>query len=1356
MKRKIIIALIAAISLTSLLGNSAYAKDYSSCLSNARSKFKVNSGSVYSNIDDVSPGSSITDAGVEWACGLSGAAGVTWITDSAGYSSSGGTYTINVNSFIKRSGSTTMGVVGAISGKTYAGDVYASNVHICNSSLTKCDGDIGISYGSGWSNAYGSNACSNITNLGWGYDFLRASYNNYTGDNGWTYPEGVAQITIDGAKLISEVGITEKDGYGEIWLKLYRGFNNGSTSYGTSEFKILAERKESKSKLENNTRMRVTAKDGAHEETSGYAADGGTKSYTVNKRTTNIKFDNRLRAKVTDGEGHTASVTWSGQGVTSGASGNISIAPNSSSWTYNPASGWNGAFNSKTESVSLDPGANATKCSGVTTPSSYSTASGGSGSTSSKICVKLSRPYAYYTGTVTATVKKNTSKTNVAIPSNHYILLTDSDDGNYEISFTDTVKRKSDGAGENEKTQYSASRREASTGGISTATWSPSGASSSGDTNALAEGGSQNVFTPKVSGRLKYGEKRTFCNSMSYRARQKSSDAMTAATGSEFCITIERPKAKCAIDTAYEYGIKDGRNMGSIGVRNFNNSAKNTFSWTPVNTSATHNLAYNDSNAWAMPGDDIQFKYGACAGAYYVIEQQGITGKGTHYSTAGWLATNALGTDGSNPSVGTRTFGNSSDGYLFRNEANKYRNYGAYTNPVNKNNADLATITATTPLPYATWTTGYNGASKPTSGFLSKPSEPIVEMYGDTDTAERAHSAKSPSISGIYGGTKNPNSYKICGKTAASCMFGKQNVGSIIVQQFTWNYLFMNNAAVAGGPTQHSATAIVRVPYNYYLRPYVVNNNDRGVIYLGENKTMYPGVVVYPRKNTLVHGGATYATVTKETTFKVRVYNANTGATIREYSKTQRLNQKGDITTTAAPDNTFMPNEGMSFEVLDNGSNQVGHRICTELKIWPVDSHETGNGSEVYGASRNSTNVTVNTQYALMEGYTTTASGSPKYVATATSCSTIAKRPTASVESSNAYSATSLTAGHYAKKFSSGNKYIFGSWSEYGVFGEVNTGKLFVSGAALGYKTNVSYNDTAGYKNVNQTRDNDSTTTTASGETAGKTCVFTTQTYVNLVGNECKGSSNTVGSEAANSYRDNILDRYGKVGQDGKSPHVKVTAKTGSYYNLNIDGSQIENYRLEKNNPKSIVALYADGDAVLSSVPKFTTSTNRTIVYRVNGTLIIRGSAAINDERSERKTNLSDITGVIIIAKKVWIDAGVKYINAAIVTTNADDAEINTCKYDSGTTIKMGTGNGSTELGTLSSAVCKDALTFDGPVFTRRIIMNRSAGADAGNGSIQRGEIFNLNMANYLWSFDQMTHYSQAVTTYSRELPTRY
>ena len=238
MKKKITLILGCVLAVALLSGNDAHAaKNYSSCISNAKSKFKVNSGSVYREIDDVSPG--IGGYGVEWACSQSSTrAGVTWITDSDGFSisNSGGTYTINVNAFLKRTGTTTMGVVGSVSGKvSNGGPVYASNVHICNSNLSKCDGNIGISYDSGWSNQYDSNACTNMSNLGWGWDLLRASESNYTDWDGWTYPEGVAKINIDGAKLISEVGITEKEGYGEITLKLYRGFNNGSaTSYGTS------------------------------------------------------------------------------------------------------------------------------------------------------------------------------------------------------------------------------------------------------------------------------------------------------------------------------------------------------------------------------------------------------------------------------------------------------------------------------------------------------------------------------------------------------------------------------------------------------------------------------------------------------------------------------------------------------------------------------------------------------------------------------------------------------------------------------------------------------------------------------------------------------------------------------------------------------------------------------------------------------------------------------------------------------------------------------------------------------------------------------------------------------------------
>ena len=44
----------------------------------------------------------------------------------------------------------------------------------------------------------------------------------------------------------------------------------------------------------------------------------------------------------------------------------------------------------------------------------------------------------------------------------------------------------------------------------------------------------------------------------------------------------------------------------------------------------------------------------------------------------------------------------------------------------------------------------------------------------------------------------------------------------------------------------------------------------------------------------------------------------------------------------------------------------------------------------------------------------------------------------------------------------------------------------------------------------------------------------------------------------------------------------------------------------------------------------------------------------------------------------------------------------------------------------------------------------------SGNTTAQRAEIFNMNMGIYFWSFNQMSRYNQAVTTYSRELPTRY
>lgn len=1009
--------------------------------------------------------------------------------------------------------------------------------------------------------------------------------------------------------------------------------------------------------------------------------------------------------------------------------------------------------------------------------------------TSSQVCYTFTRGNPSSGGDIAVDVYGDGYNNKIGTTAKRYV-LSENGNGEYKIVYHDTAKR-TDSVGD----EISFSWKTTNT----TKTLTAEGVedkNASGSSGYVGSGGSIVNHHPEVSGVLKYGQTVTFCNNFEWHSQKHKytsrdyvqtgtttsngrtvptygyrwvthEDNYTSINGNKNggCVEIYRPEKRCAIDTSMKFGIENGENIGRVGVRNFSSPGTSGYSWTAVNSSTSHTVSdFYDKNTWAMPGDSIQFKYEACAGAFYTIETNpSISGLGTHYSTAGYVARDAYGTDAT--SLGTRIYNkkdSNTDGYLFKDEVNRYRNYSSYKNPVNTTNANLAVITAATPLPYATWTTGFNGANKPASGFLSGSSpNPIAEMSGSGSSAISVPAAKSPSTNNYDGDVTN--SYKICKSNGDGCRLLQQDVGGSVTQQFTWNHLVLRDSSVSGSVTTHSASGLVRVPYNYYLKPYVKNDDPDGVVYLGESKVTYPGVVVFPRTNAVVHGGATYATITKETHLNVRVYNQRTGRNLVPTTEiTQRLNQNGSLTV--VDDSSFMTG-GMKFDILDDGYNTVGDKICTELRIWPIDSHETGSSSTVYGATAVNGDNRWQYQYALMEGYKTNASGNAVYTAYATSCSTIAKRPTMSVESSNAYSATAVnnkpgfTTGLYAKWFG-GKRYIFGSWSEYGVFGRINVadGRTFVSGAAVGYDENV------GGTTRNASRNNNSNTV-ATGKTSGKVCMFSTQTFVNLVGNDCKSSSAVIGTDAMVNYRDNILDRYGKIGTDKKSEHIKVTKKTSDgKYDLNISQDQISSYRIEKNgdvvNNKSIVGLYANGDAVLTGTPKFADSDNRTIVYNVKGTLIINGN--INDELNESKSSISDLTGVIIIAKRVWVTGNVDYINATIVTRDADGAEINTCKTDGGVTITVGTGNEGASRGTMTNHLCNKTLTFDGPVFTRKIILNRTAGASdggtfpAGVQSIKRAEIFNLNMANYLWSFDQMTHYSQAVTTYSRELPTRY
>ncbi len=1019
------------------------------------------------------------------------------------------------------------------------------------------------------------------------------------------------------------------------------------------------------------------------------------------------------------------------------------------------------------KSGTINPGQTVSFCSYLTFDNIvYSNGTAEHNGKTNQQCVTITRPPILYSGSITANVKaKNNggSFENMSVSAtNNTITLTDSYNGEYEIKFTGNIKRTGDEAGQTYATSYWAKADDNYTEkeGNSSLTWSEE------KTNALENGKSQNVFTVKYTGSLNYGESVKKCTNLEYINKQASGGQRTKATNSEYCITIIRPKQKCAIDGKTEFGANDGENIGRVGAIINPSSSNTSYLWTPVINSAekvytesgTSNYSAfftqnNNKNYWAKPGDNIRFSFEACAGAFYVIENNSSISGGTHYAASGSLIRNyaaagqtevfykrnANGTDNDN----TNATEDKSNGFLFIPDNSnslwattvagiaKYREGDSMKNQSYKNpvaTTDLTGIKNNTSIPYATWTTGYNGNNKPKSGFLSNESNNIVaQMYG-TDAA----ATPSPS-----------SSHKICGTNAKKCSLGYQEVGSRITQTLSWNYMKITNGESNVGKNNyktHSATAAVMIPYNYFLKPYVNNGAETStnVIYLGENRVMTPGVLVMPRENAWVgNNGTTYATITKPTTVEVRAYNLRTNETL--YSGTfnnVRFNKDGklgigDTSQLIDGDSSFKP-EGVTIYAEDNGRNYVGDKICTSITIWPIDSHNTFNDSKVYGAYQSNKNITNMTAMpALTDAYATTGA----YKATATSCSTIAKRPTISVESSNAYSATKITTGKYNKAFSDGKKYTFGSWSEYGVFASVNTKDTFVSGAAIGYRTNNPY----GNNSLNSPRENNSVNVATS--TNSNICTFMTQTFINSVDNKCTPGTNTIGKSSAEEFVNDIIDRYGRK-------NYGVAAGNSLNSNMNT-----EEYRIESGNSNSPVVIRADGSTTLSGIPAINATEdnpnpNRTIVYNINGNLNITGN--INDQRGANKTSLNDITGVVIIANQVNIDAAVNYINATIIAKTS----INTCYSDQGTVISIGTSK--EDRGTLNSARCSQTLQFDGPVFAKKVILNRTAGANYGNDSIKRAEIFNLNMATYLWSYYQMTNYSQAITTYSRELPSRY
>ena len=299
--------------------------------------------------------------------------------------------------------------------------------------------------------------------------------------------------------------------------------------------------------------------------------------------------------------------------------------------------------------------------------------------------------------------------------------------------------------------------------------------------------------------------------------------------------------------------------------------------------------------------------------------------------------------------------------------------------------------------------------------------------------------------------------------------------------------------------------------YNYELKPYVTNMSTKAA-YIGSSITMDPGVVVAVRRDTLLDDDDdlnTYATGTKETEVKVSYWFTNSAGSLKGSVQeayetvTRRFNDENGIFD-RSPDSVEEELDDVTIDIGENLS--VGDRVCVEVSVYPFDSHDGTNNIPV--------------------SYKETSDISTRR-ATA-SCLPVAKRPIMSVESSNVYSATNIYTLTYRKNIND-VRYYFGSWSEYGVFGRVNSSTLMASGAALGYNRDGYTGDRA----LNVSRGNPGEGNKVATDNNSNDCTFMTQTFANA---ECKQNvdGQSIGGVTAEQFRDRMTDRY----QDSSSTAV--------------------------------------------------------------------------------------------------------------------------------------------------------------------------------------------------------------------------
>ena len=868
---------------------------------------------------------------------------------------------------------------------------------------------------------------------------------------------------------------------------------------------------------------------------------------------------------------------------------------------------------------------------------------------------------------------------------------------NFTISFEHSLARGDDNANGTVFSQWSTA-----VSGKDLRNWdvTPRGNAHSGTKELAENSGWQTVVsfdTETFSGTLEPDETKTFCQTLTYQSYFDHPATPTQSTASR-CVRVHRPKTSCSDGEVL--GVNGGKNKGSISVRKLSTAASSN--WM---TTGLKNTGDSIVRAWTKPNSRIHFKEEMCEGAelsnqYYSLNQ------GINYSI------------------------DATEGYMSG---------------------------LTTGGPKSWNNNGIQGASN-----VGKDIWKDETGLGTRNTYEAT--------------TYSPAT----GNQSTQYEITNAHLGTTFNQRLVWNDLWINdnNHTVNyqhNGTRNASAKAEVYIPYNYRLDPQTSSNNNPYIMPGTNTYTITPTITVSSRKNTPVNGDEVYATKTKQTKYQIISYRVPRTATSGNvYTKNNGYYSAGGNTNLAGVCTRFLNGGATNCRLEDSGEGvydpgtktldpvninldevvPIGTKICTVIAVWPSDSHNLT--ADITSEDQEWNGLTANEN-----------KDQRMWRVSQPTCSNVAKKPNFQAYNSGVYAEDEINTAvsNRTHKTTGGStlERSYGSWSEFEVVSAAKPTLGLSSGARLwgGITTQL---DTSKYCYVSPLTFTNHKCQVGDDRHVGQT-----------------GVNKLMASDPENIYNQ-IITRYTKsdaddagIGSVGSTTNLQIEGaceydeRNGRYVPKAINGSPYPNfsclsngayYTKVKGNAQTAnsTQTVCSGWYCNTYISEMWTSTDgehssNTYVTHVKGTLYINQNfhyGNTTDKQNTRYKSISEIPQTIFIAKDIKISSNVDHLDAWLIAENS----IDTCYPADGKPVSVDN--------------CNSQLTVTGPVIAKKLYLNRTYGG--GSTSVinnnnfnswitedsQGAELFKTNPFTYLWSYSQSQRYSQAITTYSKELPTRF